>query len=191
MNKTRSSLNSIRTWQLFTSTLPDSPPSRVHKQREPRPDPRMLNYLSINSDNFIWLSALSISNFHFPHDELLKLGGLRNLAYLSISYQPGSIGMSVEASIDDSVIRGWSRQAATGGAFPRLRVLVFRGQKYLTGDCLRYLDAFSALGGVCFADCRRMGMVEARKSAERTGWAVSRCVCYCFACSLLRREGRL
>lgn len=82
--------------------------------------------------------------------------------------------MSDEASIDDGVIRGWSRQAATGGAFPRLRLLFFRGQKYLTGDCFRYLDAFPPLEGVGFSDCRRMEVGEARELAKRHRWRVSR-----------------
>lgn len=149
--------------------MPSDPPALLRKQRVPVPEPRLDAYLAIHTDTFAWLSVLTIIDVPLAYDEFVKLGNIRNLAALHVaSSRPSRTG-----SVDDTVVRGWSRLSESG-SFPRLKCLFLRNQTGVTMRSLGYLCQVPALTGLCVSGC---GMSVHDVPAQLTrdhGWRRSR-----------------
>lgn len=76
----------------------------------------------------------------------MKLAELRNLVCLHIEASNEKNDL-----VTDSIIHGWSHEAATNNAFPKLRVIFLRNQPQITQSTFGHLNAFQSLEALCLS----------------------------------------
>lgn len=99
----------------------------------------------IMSPNFEWLTHLTISGLFLPRSELVNLCRIVNLSALDIVAPKTLEKIVTIPTVDDALVRSWSREAASNGAFPKLRVLSIRNYETITQTTLSYLSTFPSL----------------------------------------------
>ena len=104
----------------------------------------------ISSPSFDWIVFLNLSHLTCARTDLVQISQLPNIGALII----GPKFLNEEAGLDDSVIRSWTRVAATSNAFSRLRLLSFRSQKDISHTIFNDLAHFPALVALIVEDCK-------------------------------------
>ncbi|GAB7356149.1 hypothetical protein MBLNU459_g6743t1 [Dothideomycetes sp. NU459] len=127
------------------------PPDMLRRAIRTEPGLGLEPYVTgLNSDRFAWLTVLHIRDARYISTDLMKLAELRNLVCLHVD-----ASSVAEHCITDRIIRGWSHEAETRNAFPKLRMMILRNQPEFTASAFRYLDALPALTAFCLARTTR------------------------------------
>src|SRR5205809_114074 len=97
-----------------------------HRQSIIKPSIPLDGYVKpIVSEPFHWITHLSISNVTFSRSELVNLSKLVNIGALDILSSP-RFPQNTLGTMEDGIVRAWSRAATEEGAFSKLRVLMLR-----------------------------------------------------------------
>ena len=109
---------------------------------------------AISSPTSSWLTALTLSQINFPRRDIYQLRTLHNLVALDICAAPDfapsnpfakDFDAVPQALIDNTVLQNLARHAEGAPAFQSLRVLILRGFRDVTSDCLHHLNTFPRL----------------------------------------------
>jgi len=115
-----------------------------------RPNMRLGDYLKpISSPSLDWITFLTLSSITCSRSDLVHISQLPNIGVLTI----GPEVLADEIGLDDGVIRGWARTAATSNAFSMLRVLSCRSQKDITHRVFSHLNQLPALAILNVEEC--------------------------------------
>jgi hypothetical protein len=121
----------------------------------------------IVSESFHWITHLSISNVIFSRTELVNLSKLVNIGALDILASPRCPRTSLD-TMEDGIIRAWSRAATEDGAFSKLRVLMLRYHTEVTPRSLEYINCFPSLMLYNVTGCSITTKSEGK--ANKLGW---------------------
>ena len=118
----------------------------------------------IVSPSLDWIAFLTLSDVSCSQIDLIQLSRLPNLGVLTI----GPNVRTDNTGLDDGVIRGWARSAATSNAFSVLRVLSCRSQRGITSRVFSHLAQFPALAILNSENCKLTS--QDKPEALRHGW---------------------
>jgi hypothetical protein len=139
-----------------------------HRQSIIRPCIPLDGYVTpIVSESFHWITHLSISNVMFSRTELVNLSKLVNIGALDILASPRYPQTSLD-TMEDGIVRAWSRAATEEGAFSKLRVLMLRYHTEVTPRSLEYINCFPSLMLYNVTGCSITTKSEGK--AHKLGW---------------------
>ena len=137
--RVHSQLDSVQIFLAFAQRYRSMVGRKFHIISEPKLP--LTSYLKdVTSFDYRWLTHLTLLNVTVPRTALIQVSLITNLAVLTV----GPNLFAPDIGVDDSLIRTWSRVAATG-SFCMLRVLALREQTYVTARVFDYLKCFPAL----------------------------------------------
>lgn len=162
----------LAVWKLLAAADPQNEAYRYIRQDSDQYDPRSNVHLPdwipiIHSPTCHWLTALTIGTGVFYHRrDLISISDLKNLVALDIC----NTDTTDHGSVDDGVVRAWSRHAKEADAFPELRVLIVRNEYSVTSQSLQYLSDFPSLALFGVQGCKVSSRDEV--TATQHGWTV-------------------
>ncbi|KAH0542371.1 hypothetical protein FGG08_003216 [Glutinoglossum americanum] len=163
-------LDSFHIWRVFVTVYHEEEEMALmyHRQSIIKPSIPLDGYVKpIVSESFHWITHLSISNVIFSRPELVNLSKLVNIGALDILASP-RYPQSLRDTMEDSIVRAWSRAATGEGAFSKLRVLMLRYHTEITPRSLEYINCFPSLMLYNVTGCNITAMSEAK--AHKLGW---------------------
>ncbi|KAH0556023.1 hypothetical protein GP486_006037 [Trichoglossum hirsutum] len=166
----RAQLDSFHIWRVFVTVYHEEEEMSLmyHRQSIIKPSIPLDGYVKpIVSESFHWITHLSISNVIFSRSELVNLSKLVNIGALDILASPRFPQISRD-TMEDGIVRAWSRAAAEEGAFPKLRVLMLRYHTEVTPRSLEYINSFPSLMLYNVTGCSITARSEAK--ARKLGW---------------------
>ena len=131
-------------WKAFASIFPNQKDETLNSKKYIINDVnlRLIDYINpVISLSFDWITFLALSNVTCSQSDLIQISRLTNLGALTC----GPNVRTPDIGLDDSVIRSWSRTAASSNAFSMLRVFSCRSQKEITSKSFKHLKVFPAL----------------------------------------------
>ncbi|KAL8945110.1 MAG: hypothetical protein Q9211_000383 [Gyalolechia sp. 1 TL-2023] len=165
-----SQVDSLRVWKTFVSVfgnqLGKSPEYKRVVLRDP-PSDLSECITHILSPRFHWVTFLTLAHVPFSRTDVIQIARLTNLGKLSLG--PHSNG---DLSLDDNIVRAWSRAASEAKAFSKLRILVCRSHVNITGQIFAYFQELPALGLLCVDNPNGSSAFE--EQAEEYCWYLMR-----------------
>jgi len=164
--------DSFHVWRVFALAYPEQVKAKEDKlgHREhvvSYPRGSLWSYLKpIDPPELQFITFLTLSHLTFSRADLLALSELRNLGVLVIAEEV----KAPDASVDDGVLRAWSRRAQDMSGFPNLRVLYCRFDTSIFASMFDYISAFPALSTFAFDSLVAEYGDELKDHAFEHGW---------------------
>ncbi|KAI9777714.1 MAG: hypothetical protein M1839_008633 [Geoglossum umbratile] len=166
----RAQLDSFHIWRVFVTVYHEEEEMTFtyHRQSIIRPCIPLAGYITpIVSEPCYWITHLTISNVIFSRTELVNLSKLVNIGALDILASPRYPQTSLD-TMEDGIVRAWSRATREEGAFSKLRVLMLRYHTEITPRSLEYINSFPSLMLYNVTGCSITAKSEDK--AHKLGW---------------------
>ncbi|RPA98924.1 hypothetical protein L873DRAFT_1686024 [Choiromyces venosus 120613-1] len=150
------SRDSFRVWSAFASAYGDEPGFLCHSRTlndGPTMERLRIEKLAytisigsligpISNDQGMWIVYLNLLySKGYTRDELLCIPEIPNLVVLNFPYTSnGQV-----STLDDGVIRSWSRSASRDGKLSKLKILILRNHPSITNESPKYLSWIKSL----------------------------------------------